>query len=64
MGVKLTIFNDRDPDTAITLTYTPGGPLQPLGWHGKCTECGKPVHYWTEEKAFKYAQEHVDGHNR
>lgn len=62
MGVKLTVFNDLDPGIAVVLQYTPGGPGTPLGWHGMCTHCGKPVHYWTEEKALKHAQEHVDGH--
>lgn len=63
MGVKLVIFNDADPGIAVTLTCVPqGAPGVARGWHGECTQCGKPVHYWTEEKALKHAQEHVDGH--
>lgn len=63
MGVKLVIFNDTDPGIGMTLEYTaPGTPGRAQGWHGTCTECGKPVHYWTQEKAFEAGQEHVDGH--
>lgn len=63
MGVKLVIFNDVDPGIGMTLEHTaPGTAGRAQGWHGTCTACGKPVHYWTEEKAFEAGQRHVDGH--
>lgn len=63
MGVKLVVFKDSEPEIAITLEYTPEGtPGVALGWRGSCTECGKTVHYWAEEKAFEHGQKHVDGH--
>jgi len=62
MGVKLLIFNEEDPDIAITLAYTAPGDEKAQGWHGGCTECGKAVHFWTESGAFKGAQAHVDSH--
>jgi hypothetical protein len=63
MGAKLVIFNDADPNIGMTLEYTaPGTPGRARGWHGSCTQCGKPVHYWREEDAFERGQAHVDSH--
>lgn len=63
MGVKLVVFKDAEPEIGITLEYVaPGTPGKAQGWRGACTECGTPVHYWTEAKAFIGAQEHVDKH--
>jgi hypothetical protein len=61
MGVKLVIFKDAEPEIGITLEYTaPGTPGRGQGWHGSCTQCGKPMHYWTQERAFEAGQVHVD----
>ena len=61
MGVKLVVFNDEDPGVSITFEYVaPGTAGIAQGWRGTCTGCGKPVHFWDEDKAFKYGQEHVD----
>jgi hypothetical protein len=64
MGVKLVVFNDEDHGIAITFEYVSPGTHQTLaqGWRGKCTQCGKPMHFWTEEKAFRCGQAHVDSH--
>jgi hypothetical protein len=63
MGAKLVVFNDREPDIGITMEYVPPGtPGKAMGWHGVCTECGKPVHFWNQARAFAAGQEHVDQH--
>lgn len=63
MGLRLVVFNDQDPDIGIDLTWVPEGtPGVAHGWRGSCTECGKAMHFWTEEKAFESGQQHVDSH--
>lgn len=63
MGVKLVVFKELEPEIAVVLLHVPEGePGRAPGWHGKCTECGKPVHFWTEAKAVIACQEHVDAH--
>lgn len=52
------VFNEVDPCIGITLSD--GGPAR--GVTGTCTECGKPMHWWTWERAFERGQAHVDGH--
>jgi len=58
---KIVVFNEADPCIAITLEETDPERALP-GLIGTCTECGKPMHWWTEEKAMRAAQAHVDGH--
>jgi hypothetical protein len=61
MGVKLVVYKDAEPEIGITLEYTaPGTPGKAQGWHGTCTQCGKPMHFWNQEKAFEAGQAHVD----
>jgi hypothetical protein len=63
--MKLEVFNPSDPEIGIVFEYTPPrteGKAQ--GWHGKCTECGKPCHYWNEEKVYREGQKHVNSHFR
>lgn len=60
---KIVIFNEVDPAIGITLEEVPPGtPGKAHGVHGSCTECGKPMYWWTEEKAIKAAKAHVDSH--
>lgn len=58
---KIVIFNQVDPAIGITLEEADLERALP-GVVGTCTECGKPMHWWTEEKAIKAAQAHVDSH--
>ena len=62
MAARLVIFKDSEPEIGIILEYTPPGTGKARGWYGACTQCGKKVHYWNEERAFLIAQEHVDSH--
>ncbi len=63
MGRKLVVFKDDEPEIGITFTYVePGTPGLARGWHGACTECGKPMHFWSEGNAFERGQWHVDQH--
>lgn len=65
MAAKLEVFNPYEPEIGIVFEYTPPGtPGVAQGWHGKCTECGKVCHYWTEEKVFRKGQDHVNSHFR
>jgi hypothetical protein len=54
---QLLVFNAADPCIGISFRT---GPYR--GYAGTCTECGKPMHFWTEERAFRLGQEHVDSH--
>lgn len=54
---QLVVFNQVDP--CIGITFRTGNFR---GYAGECTGCGKPVHYWTEERAFELGQAHVDSH--
>ena len=56
--VKIVVMNEVDPGIGITLEEVPGM----IGWRGTCTECGWPMHRWTQERAIQGAQEHVDRH--
>ena len=63
MGVKLVVFKDEDPAIAIVFEHVaPGTPGMAQGWRGPCNQCGKPMHFWTREKAFLGGQAHVDSH--
>lgn len=63
MGVKLVVFNDEDPGVAIVFEWVPERtPGRAHGWRGPCNQCGKPMHFWTQEKAFELGQAHVDSH--
>jgi hypothetical protein len=63
MGVKLVVFNDEDPGVGATFDYVPRGtPGLAHGWRGMCTQCGKPMHFWTQESAFEHGQAHVNSH--
>ena len=55
---KTVVFNEVDPCIGITLT----DEGKARGVTGTCTECGKPMHWWTWEKATPAAQAHVDDH--
>jgi hypothetical protein len=55
---KGVVFNQVDPGIGINLT----DEGEARGVTGTCTECGKPMHWWTWERAFRLGQEHVDGH--
>lgn len=60
---RIVIFNQVDPCIGIELEeVAPGTPGRPQGFHGKCTECGWPMHRWNRDKAIEGAQAHVDGH--
>lgn len=52
------VFNQVDPCIGINLTDE--GEAE--GVTGTCTECGKPMHWWTWEKAYERGQAHVDAH--
>jgi hypothetical protein len=54
---QLVVFNQADPGIGIVFST---GNFR--GWAGTCTGCGKPVHYWTQERAFELGQAHVDNH--
>lgn len=59
--MKLVVFNETDPGSAITFEYTPPKtPGHTRGWHGLCTTCGQAMHYWTDTAAFKAGQAHVN----
>ena len=58
---KRVVFNEADPGIGVTLVQGEEG--QALGWSGRCTECGKPMHWWTESRAVAGAQAHVDAHS-
>jgi hypothetical protein len=61
MGVKLLVFKDAEPEIAVTFEYVaPGTAKRAQGWHGTCTQCGKPMHFWTEGRAMFAGQVHVD----
>jgi hypothetical protein len=60
---KLIVQHDEDPGIAIVLEYVPPGtPGRPQGWHGTCTQCGRPMHRWDGEVAIAGARVHVDSH--
>ena len=60
---KIVVHHDVDPGIGITLEEVlEGTPGRARGWHGKCTECGWPLHRWHQKDAIAGAQRHVDGH--
>ncbi len=60
---KIVVFNREDPCIGVILeTVQPGTPGRARGTYGTCTECGKPIHRWDEDRAVRDAQEHVDAH--
>jgi hypothetical protein len=60
---KLLVQHDEDPEISIILEYVaPGTPGRARGWHGSCTQCGRPMHRWAQGRAVEDAQAHVDGH--
>lgn len=60
---KLLVQHDEDPGIAILLTEVgPEVPGKAQGWHGECTECGKPMHRWHQDRAISDAKTHVDSH--
>lgn len=63
MGVILVVFNNLEPEIGIVFEQVPEGtPGQAHGWRGSCTQCGKPMHFWKQDKAIEDGQQHVDGH--
>jgi hypothetical protein len=56
---KTVVFNQVDPCIGITLTDEGAA----TGVTGTCTECGKPMHWWTWARARERGQEHVDAHS-
>lgn len=60
---RLVVQHDTDPAIAIVLETVPEGtPGRARGTHGQCTECGWPMHRWSEGVALTDAQRHVDRH--
>lgn len=61
---KIVVQNDADPAIAIVLTGVSPGDTMTLaqGWRGRCTQCGWPMHRWTQANAIASAQRHVDKH--
>lgn len=60
---KLIVQHEEDPGIAMALTEVlPGHPDLAQGWRGQCTECGRTMHRWHQDKAVKAAQGHVDSH--
>jgi hypothetical protein len=55
---KGVVFNQVDPCIGINLS----DEGEATGVTGTCTECGKPMHWWTWERAFRLGQVHVDAH--
>jgi hypothetical protein len=59
---KIVVHHDVDPGIGITLEEVlPGTPGRARGWHGTCTECGHPMHWWHQDSAIRGAKRHVDG---
>lgn len=60
---KLIVQHEVDPGIAIVLTEVlPHHPSLARGWRGQCTECGKTMHRWHQDRAISAAQAHVDSH--
>jgi hypothetical protein len=60
---KLVVQHDEDPAIAIVLETVPEGtPGRAHGTYGTCTQCGWPMHRWSEEHAVLAAERHVDSH--
>lgn len=58
---KLVVYKETEPEIGITFEHVaPGTPGEAQGWRGSCTQCGKPMHFWTLERAFSGGQAHVD----
>jgi len=62
MGVKLVVFNDRDPDIGIVFEHIEPGGDRAQGWCGCCTECGRIMHRWHQDQAMADGQRHVNKH--
>lgn len=55
--MRLVVFNDEEPNVAITFEHlTP----QTLTWHGACTNCGHTLQCDTIDDAIAAGQTHVD----
>lgn len=60
---KLIVQHEQDPGIAIVLEYVPSGtPGRALGYHGKCTQCGWPLHRWERDTAILSAFSHIEKH--
>lgn len=60
---KLVIQHEQDPAIGIVLVEVPPDVLGVAqGWRGTCTECGRKIHRWRQERAIEAAQKHVDSH--
>lgn len=60
---KLIVQHDEDPGIAIILeALRLDGSGRALGWHGTCTQCGRPMHRWGQWLAIESAKAHVDSH--
>lgn len=57
---KLVVQHDEDPGIAIVLGGGSAG--RGLGWSGACTQCGRWVHRWRQDRAIATAKDHVDSH--
>lgn len=64
MGVKLVVYKDAEPEIGIVFDWEDAelAGLRAQGWHGRCTQCGKTMHFWTQERAMSNGQTHVDRH--
>lgn len=57
------VQHDTDAGIAVLLEEVlPGTPGRARGWHGRCTECGWPMHRWGQALAIAGARRHVDLH--
>jgi hypothetical protein len=57
---KIIVHHDTDPGIGIILEPAPHGIE---GWYGKCTECGRSIYQWSQERAIERARRHVDNHD-
>lgn len=60
---RIVVRHDKDPDIEVTLEYVPEGtPGLAQGTHGRCTGCGRPMHWWRLSDALRAVVRHVDAH--
>lgn len=61
---KLVVIHDKDPGISVIFTEVPPGrPETAQGWYGRCTECGRAMHWWHMNTAFEAGRMHVDSHD-
>lgn len=60
---RIVVQNEVDPGIAIVLEeVAEGTPERAQGWYGECTECGRKMHRWEQNRIVLSAQQHVDRH--